>query len=222
MLEIPEEVLENLPAALTRMNIGFVLDGTVEAALYVMRENRLEREREKLAALEEPPILREWEEGEEDADRASPGVPVASPVEPLRAPPTGLIPLGRPSLPPAHTPQEEECLPTTKSTLEEMEAALQKFRERDRECQRARAEIFAAFQTWMEGHPEAPKAAKNWWRLVEDKQEEDIPPTGPPLEPRPVGRKPWKRRPRGKTRKKWRPDAARRPGRNWRGSERSG
>ena len=46
------------------------------------------------------------------------------------------------------------------------------FRERDRECQRARAEIFAAFQTWMEGHPEAPKAAKNWWRLVEDKREE--------------------------------------------------
>ena len=36
------------------MNIGFVLDGSVEAALHVMRENRLEREREKLADLEEP------------------------------------------------------------------------------------------------------------------------------------------------------------------------
>ena len=57
MLEIPEKALENLLAALTRMNIGFVLDGTVEAALYVMRENRLEREREKLADLEEPPTL---------------------------------------------------------------------------------------------------------------------------------------------------------------------
>ena len=55
-------------------------------------ENRLERESEKLADLEEPPTLWEWEEGEEDADRASPGIPVASPVEPLRAPPTRPIP----------------------------------------------------------------------------------------------------------------------------------
>ena len=104
MLEIPEEALENLLAALTRMNIGFVLDGTVEAALHVMRENRLEREREKLADLGEPPTLWEWVKGEEDADRASPGIPVASPVEPLRAPPTGPIPLGGPSPPPADTP----------------------------------------------------------------------------------------------------------------------
>ena len=89
MLEIPE-------AALGRMNIGFVLDGTVEAALRVMRENRLEREREKLADLEEPPTLWEWEAGQEEADRAIPGIPDASPVEPLRAPPTGPIPLGGP------------------------------------------------------------------------------------------------------------------------------
>ena len=53
-----------------------------------------------------------------------------------------------------------------------MEAALRKFRERDRECQRARAELFAAFQTWMEGHSKPPKAAKNWWRLMEDRREE--------------------------------------------------
>ena len=59
MLEIPEGALENLLAALTSMNIGFVLDGTVEAALHVMRENRLEKEREKLADLGEPPTL--WE-----------------------------------------------------------------------------------------------------------------------------------------------------------------
>ena len=123
MFEIPEEALENLLAAITRMNIGFVLDGTVEA-------------------------------------------------EPLRAPPTGPIPLGGPLPPPADTPQEGERRHTTTSTWEEMEAALRKFRERDRECQRARAELFAAFQTWMEGHPEPPKAAKNWWRLVEDKREE--------------------------------------------------
>ena len=57
MLEIPEEALENLLAALARMNIGFILDRTVQAVLHVMRENRLQREREKLADLEEPPTL---------------------------------------------------------------------------------------------------------------------------------------------------------------------
>ena len=191
MLEIPEEALENLLAALTRMNIGFALDGTVEAALHVMHENRLEGEREKLADLGELPTLWEWEEGEEDADRASPGIPVALPVEPLQAPPTEPIPLGGPSPLPADTPQEGERLPTTTSTWEEMESALRKFRERDRECQRARAELFAAFQTWMEGQPEPRRQQR-------------------------------RKRPRGNTRQKSRPDATRKPGRNWRGSERSG
>ena len=41
-----------------------------------------------------------------------------------------------------------------------MEAALWEFCEWDRECQRARADLFAVFQTWMEGHPEPPNAAK--------------------------------------------------------------
>ena len=52
MLEISEKVLENVLAALDRMNIGFVPDGTVEDAVHVMRENRLEREQEKLVELE--------------------------------------------------------------------------------------------------------------------------------------------------------------------------
>ena len=160
MLEIPEEALENLLAALARMNIGFVLGRTVQAALRVMRENRIEREREKLAVLEEPPTLWECEEGEEEADRASPGIPVAPPIEPLRELPTGPIPLGGPLLPPASTPKVGGHVPTTASTWEEMEAALRQFRDRDRQCQRARADPFAAFQKWMEGHPEPPKAIK--------------------------------------------------------------
>ena len=109
MLEIPEDALENLLVALTRMNIGFVLDGTVEMALHVMRENHLEREREKLADSEEPPTLWEWEEGEEDADRASPGIPVASPVEPLRAPPTGDGPVASTPGWESQTPALERC-----------------------------------------------------------------------------------------------------------------
>ena len=171
MLEIPEEVLENLLAALARMNIGFVLYGTVEAALQVMRENRLGREHEKLAVLEEPPTLWEWQEGEEEADRTSPGIPVASPIEPLKEPPTGPIPFGGPLPPPASTPQVGHHLPTTASTWKAVQAALQ-FRDRDRQCHRARADLFAAFQKLMGGHSEPPKAAKGWWRLVEGKQKE--------------------------------------------------
>ena len=53
-----------------------------------------------------------------------------------------------------------------------MEAVLRQFWDRDSQSQRARADIFAAFQKWMEEHPEPPKAAKGWWRQVEDKREE--------------------------------------------------
>ena len=123
-------------------------------------------------------------------------------MEHLGAPPTGPIPLGGPLPPQAGIPREKDHLLISTSTWEEMEAALRQFRERDHQCQRARANLIAAFQTWMEGHSESPKAAKNWWRLVEHKLEElRTPPTGSLPEQRPAGREPWRRRPQGNGRR---------------------
>ena len=214
MLEIPEEALENLLAALTRMNIGFVLHGTVEAAFHVMRESRLEREREKLADLGEPPTLWEWEESEVTADRASPGIPVASPVEPLRAPSTGPIPLGGASLPSADIPQAGAPPPHPRG------------RRWRPPCGNSASGIANASapvpNSWLpskhgwRGNPSPrwqQKTGGGWWRI--SGRSSATPPTEPPSEQRPAGRKPWRRRPRGNKRKKRRPDAVRRPGRNW-------
>ena len=209
MLEIPEEALENLLAALTRMTIGFVFDGTVEAAHHFIRENRLEREREKLENLEETPTLWEWEEGEEDANRTSPGIPVVSPVEPLRAPPTGPIPLGGPLPPPAGIPQEEDHLPATTSTWKEIEAASGITSASAREPN----SLLPSKHGWR-GTPSPRRQQRTgggWSRI--SWRSSATPPNGSTPKPRPAGREPW-RRARRNRRKKRRPDTARRPCRN--------
>ena len=47
MLEIPEDTLETVLAALMRMRIGRKAHATIEAALHLLREQQRERERER-------------------------------------------------------------------------------------------------------------------------------------------------------------------------------
>ena len=47
MLEIPEDTLETVLAALMRMRIGQKAHATIQAALHLLREQQRERERER-------------------------------------------------------------------------------------------------------------------------------------------------------------------------------
>ena len=137
MWEVSQKDVERVLAALISLDLGKEFEGTAQAALPVVQERRIEIEREQLEETSwEPPFLLEWDESQEEAPRASPGVPVTSPREELSPWPTGPIPVGcsrtsrdcatqtqetaRPSLqaPMASLPEEEENPPC--STWEEV------------------------------------------------------------------------------------------------------
>ena len=189
MWEVSQEDVERVLAALISLDLGKEVEGTAQAALHVMQERRVEIEREQLEeASWQLPFLEEWDEGQEEAPRASPGVPVTSPREEFSPCPTGPIPVGcsrtsrdcatqtqetaRPSLqaPMASLPEEEEDPPC--STWEEVHQVLEQARNLERMSQKARATAFSAFKRWCVAHtvPQAP--IKRFSKLIADKEEE--------------------------------------------------
>ena len=82
MWEVLQEDAERVLAALISLDLNKEVEGTAQAALHVMQERRVEIEREQLEeASWKHPFLEEWDEGQEEAPRASPGVPQTSPRE---------------------------------------------------------------------------------------------------------------------------------------------
>ena len=189
MWEVSPEDVERVLAALINLDLGQGVEGIARAALHVMQERCAEREREQLEeASWEPPILEESDEGQEEASRAGPGVPVTSPQEELSPCPTGGILPGwaqtsrdcatqtqettRPSLqaPRARQPEEEEDPPCI--TWEEVHQVLEHARNLERMSQKAWTTAFSAFKKWCGAHtvPQAP--IKRFSKLIEDKEEE--------------------------------------------------
>ena len=174
MLEIPEDTLETVLAGLMRMGIGRKAHATIEAALHLLREQQREREREREEEVAwERPVVREWEEGLEETGQASPGAPLTSPRDDLRRPPAAPIPLGWPRVvtrdQATQTGSGTEAPP---STWLEVEGALERAREAEREGRRLRDAAFAALDKWAADHPEPSAQAAKWQRLVEEKKEE--------------------------------------------------
>ena len=187
--EVAQEDVERVLAALISLDLGQGVEDTAHTALHVMQERCAEREREQLEEANwEPPILETWDEGQEEASRASPGVPVTSPREELIPCPTGPIPVGcsrtsrdcatqtqetaRPSLqaPRAHEPEEEEDPPC--STWEEVHQFLEQARNLERMSRKARTTALSAFKKWCGAHTEPQAPIKRFSKLIADKEEE--------------------------------------------------
>ena len=152
MLQIPEDALERVFAALIGLDLGIGIEGTAMAALHLLGQHQETKEQRAREEAQASAIIEELKEGQGDVARgSSPGIPVSSPRDSLKEPPAGPIPapyVARRAVEGVNVAcQTEETIPGDGSTWDEMAGALESLRNQDEE---ARAQRLAEEQRLRE------------------------------------------------------------------------